>query len=103
MASAAAASSSAATSSSSSAITCAACRRPIVSARIECAECASVSLCLDCFATGAEAPELGHNAGHSYRVHENLASFCLFDKDWTAEEELSMLQGIDMYGLGNWR
>lgn len=37
------------------------------------------------------------------RIHENLASFNLFDKDWSAEDELLLLQGIDMYGMGNWR
>jgi hypothetical protein len=111
--------------------------------RIECAVCTGVILCIECFASGSEAPELGHTRGHAYkcvvvvcggrswrcsprgrpagahplrpaalpsratafsrRVHENRQSFCLFDRDWSAEDELNLLQGIDMYGMGNWR
>ena len=82
---------------------CAACRKDIPSVRIECAVCTGVSLCIECFASGSEAPEVGHTRTHSYRVHENLQSFSLFDKEWTAEDELLLLQGIDMYGMGNWR
>ena len=85
------------------AVVCSVCMRPISSVRIDCAVCANVSLCVNCFGTGASALELGHLSSHAYRVQENLASFCLYDKDWTAEEELLLLQGIDMYGLGNWR
>jgi hypothetical protein len=75
----------------------------ITSIGIECAVCSSVDLCIECFAVGAELPELGHTAAHDYRVHENLSSFALYDREWTAEDELLLLQGIDMYGMGNWR
>jgi len=34
---------------------------------------------------------------------DNLASFALYDRDWSAQEELLLLDGIEMYGLGNWR
>jgi hypothetical protein len=73
----------------------------ITSIGIECAVCSNLDLCIECFAIGVEPP--GHAATHDYRVHENLSSFALYDREWTAEDELLLLQGIDMYGMGNWR
>ena len=29
-------------------------------------------------------------------------NFPLFEEDWGADEELLLLEGIEMYGLGNW-
>ena len=46
---------------------CAVCKKDIASVRIECAECANVVMCIECFATGSEAPELGHTRHHSYK------------------------------------
>jgi hypothetical protein len=42
-----------------------------------------------------------HKRTHAYLVYDNL-SFPLFDPAWTASEELSLVQGIMKYGLGNW-
>lgn len=54
---------------------------------------------------GRTAPEIPeqekHKADHEYHVFDNL-NFPLFTKDWTAHEELKILQGIMKCGLGNW-
>jgi hypothetical protein len=42
-----------------------------------------------------------HKANHAYIVFDNLIS-PLFDQSWTSQEELSLVQGIMNYGLGNW-
>lgn len=66
---------------------------------IECTQCENVSLCCRCFASGSE---LGtHKSDHNYRVINN--DFVLFDKsNWTAAEELTMLDMLYTYGYGNW-
>ncbi len=62
-----------------------------------------MDLCILCFASGSESESLpNHRRNHAYCVEDNLA-FTLYDKNWSAEEELMMLDGIEMYGLGNWR
>ena len=40
-------------------------------------------------------------ATHSFRVIEQN-SFPIFDKDWGADEELLLLEGAEIYGLGSW-
>lgn len=51
---------------------------------------------------GRTASELvEHKADHEYHVFDNL-NFPLFTKDWTAKEDLLLLQGIMKCGLGNW-
>ena len=42
-----------------------------------------------------------HRNDHRYRVMERL-DFPLITSDWTAREELSLLEGIEQYGIGNW-
>ncbi|KAL6511247.1 hypothetical protein OROHE_020471 [Orobanche hederae] len=42
-----------------------------------------------------------HKSNHSYRVMDNLA-FPLICPDWNADEEMLLLEGLEMYGLGNW-
>jgi hypothetical protein len=68
--------------------------------RVKCAECESFDLCMNCFAAGNEVAP--HKNNHAYRVVDNIA-FPTFHKDWTAEEELLLLEGIETYGVGNWR
>jgi transcriptional adapter 2-alpha len=76
------------------------CRRDITNqVRIRCAECQEFDLCLDCFSVGAEIQS--HKRSHSYRVMEKL-DFPILSADWTAHEELMLLQALDLYGLGNW-
>eukprot|EP01035_Chromulina_nebulosa_P017699 gene17699-23289_t len=56
----------------------------------------------DCFASGVEL--FPHDITHykSYQVNDCL-DFPLFAKDWTANEELALLDGIEKYGVGNWK
>ncbi|KAL9661268.1 hypothetical protein QQ045_026092 [Rhodiola kirilowii] len=67
--------------------------------RIKCAVCPDFDLCVECFSVGAEVTP--HKSGHPYRVMDNL-SFPLICPDWNADEEILLLEGIEMYGLGNW-
>jgi transcriptional adapter 2-alpha len=55
---------------------------------------------LECFANGAESDE--HKCCHSYRVVDYIG-YPLFHEKWTVEDDLLLLEGIEMYGLGNWR
>ncbi|CAK4072400.1 unnamed protein product [Aphanomyces euteiches] len=74
--------------------------------RITCAECQKgpVVLCIECFSSGVEDvpgfPE--HRKDHSYMVSDCL-SFSILDPEWTADEELLLLEGIEMFGMGNWK
>jgi hypothetical protein len=73
---------------------------------IRCAECndPAVDLCGECFGKGSTSADIpNHKPQHAYRVVDHLPAITLFDKDWNAKEELLLLDGIDMYGLGNWR
>ncbi|KAF7145584.1 hypothetical protein RHSIM_Rhsim04G0027300 [Rhododendron simsii] len=54
--------------------------------RIKCVTCPDYDLCVECFSVGAE---------------DNL-SFPLICPDWNADEEILLLEGIEMYGFGNW-
>lgn len=65
-----------------------------------CAECTGISLCSDCFATGIKIGD--HEPWHAYRVSDCL-DIPYNGKDWSYNEELLLLQGIERCGLGNWR
>ena len=76
------------------------CRRDLTNiVRIKCAICSDFDLCVECFTAGAELSP--HKRDHDYRVMDNL-SFPIFAEDWGADDELLLLEGIEMYGLGNW-
>ena len=71
-------------------------------ARIQCAVCRGVDLCPQCAVLDTDAGE--HRRSHAYRVMDNLgvpvdAAY----PDWTADEELRMLEGIQLFGFGNWK
>lgn len=91
--------------------TCDACSTDIThTVHIRCAEkvgapgaerltCPDFDLCVDCLLHGKS---LGpHRATHDYRVISSH-SFPIFNKDWGADEELALIEGAEMYGLGNW-
>ncbi|KAF6145060.1 hypothetical protein GIB67_013411 [Kingdonia uniflora] len=67
--------------------------------RIKCVKCPDFDLCVECFSVGAEVTP--HKSNHPYRVMDNL-SFPLICPDWNADEEILLLEGIEMYGVGNW-
>lgn len=67
--------------------------------RIKCAMCPDFDLCIECFSVGAEMQP--HKSNHPYRVMDSL-SFPLICPDWNADEEILLLEGLEMYGLGNW-
>ncbi|KAI0645860.1 hypothetical protein C8Q79DRAFT_926977 [Trametes meyenii] len=75
------------------------------SIRIKCADSAcetgdGVDICPACFCSGKEFNN--HKRGHAYRVVE-LHSYPIFVEDWGADEELLLLEGITLQGLGNWQ
>ena len=81
--------------------TCNSCMRNITTEfRIRCAECTDYDICADCFAAGHEREN--HKRTHAYRIVDSLDS-PLFTKDWTINEELMLLEGIEKYGAGNWK
>ncbi|WFD32080.1 Transcriptional adapter ada2 [Malassezia sp. CBS 17886] len=68
--------------------------------RIRCAGgCEDFDLCGTCFCTGAEVGT--HKAWHDYRVIEQHAE-PIYCPDWGADEELLLIDGCQVYGLGNW-
>ncbi|KAK7393788.1 hypothetical protein VNO78_22352 [Psophocarpus tetragonolobus] len=67
--------------------------------RIKCVVCQDFDLCIECFSVGAEVNP--HKSNHPYRIMDNL-SFPLLCPDWNADEEMLLLEGIEMYGFGNW-
>ncbi|POM80833.1 Transcriptional adapter 2-alpha, partial [Phytophthora palmivora] len=97
----------------------------------ECLSQPPFELCVECFAVGIELGE--HKKSHRYTVsdclafpivHEppstenapsapaavgtNAAAFPTTSSDtanaeWTADEELLLLEGIEMFGMGNWK
>ncbi|KAF9818139.1 hypothetical protein IEO21_02981 [Rhodonia placenta] len=75
------------------------------SIRIKCADpvCElgdGVDICPACFCSGKEFGR--HKRCHEYRVVE-LHSYPIFSEDWGADEELLLLEGISLQGLGNWQ
>ncbi|CAO2842415.1 unnamed protein product [Amaranthus hypochondriacus] len=67
--------------------------------RIKCAMCSDFDLCVECFSVGVDLKP--HESNHDYRVMDSL-SFPLISSDWNADEEILLLEGLGMYGLGNW-
>lgn len=42
-----------------------------------------------------------HRAHHAYRIISSHA-FPIFTPDWGADEELLLIEGAELFGLGNW-
>ncbi|ORM39540.1 Transcriptional adapter 2 [Babesia sp. Xinjiang] len=86
---------------------------------IKCAECKDFHSCVKCFCQGLEKPieeaqassfvQLPDNS--EYEEHKNYHKytpvgpndFALFTADWSAEQEILLIDGIAKYGLGNWQ
>ncbi|KAJ0405198.1 hypothetical protein ATCC90586_008826 [Pythium insidiosum] len=103
-------------------ITCAECFSPTTSLPL-------IELCVECFGVGVELG--GHKKTHKYTVSDCLAFPIVRERgaasidapapaaqsndaskdalvsnassDWTADEELLLLEGIEMFGMGNWK
>ncbi|XP_074647380.1 transcriptional adapter 2-beta-like isoform X2 [Tubulanus polymorphus] len=80
---------------------CTYCQNLVEGVRIRCAECPDIDLCLPCYACGAEFGS--HKKDHDYIVLDNL-DFPIYGVsiNWTAGEELLLLDSVEQYGFGNW-
>ena len=81
---------------------CTLCDRTITkSVKVRCLDCTTtpIHMCLECHRTGEE--KYDHKSTHAYYILDNL-NFPLFIKNWSAKEELMLIQGIMKCGLGNW-
>ncbi|KAI1326123.1 hypothetical protein F5Y16DRAFT_375829 [Xylariaceae sp. FL0255] len=70
--------------------------------RIRCAHsaCNEYDLCVQCFSHGSTSGS--HNPStHPYRVIEQN-SIPIFDAEWGADEELLLIEGCEIYGIGSW-
>ena len=67
--------------------------------RARCAVCPDYDSCLDCFSVGAALKP--HKPEHAYRLIE-VVHTPIFQIGWTAEEEEKLLEGLELYGIGNW-
>ncbi|KAJ3122031.1 RNA-dependent RNA polymerase [Nowakowskiella sp. JEL0407] len=84
--------------------TCDGCKLDITKVvKISCVDCtdSQVDFCVDCFCSGVEPAESPHKRTHSYRVLEIL-NYPLFEKNWSADEEMMLIEGLELYGMGNW-
>ncbi|ROV93207.1 hypothetical protein VMCG_08755 [Cytospora schulzeri] len=70
--------------------------------RIRCAHsaCNDYDLCVQCFSKGSSSNN-HQPSTHPYRVIEQN-SFPIFDDGWGADEELLLLEGCEIYGIGSW-
>lgn len=68
--------------------------------KVYCEECKDIFICLKCFVEGRESRE--HKKTHKYRILNKL-KFSLFGKEWTAREEINLLEGLQQFGYGNWK
>lgn len=76
------------------------CGRDLSSAvRARCVVCPDYDSCLDCFSVGAAL--LPHRPEHSYRLIE-VVHTPIFQVGWSADEEEKLLEGLELYGVGNW-
>lgn len=66
---------------------------------VNCITCSDVRLCLECFSSGALMAD--HETNHPYELID-CGSFSIIDESWKAYEELTLLEAIELYGIGNW-
>ncbi|RMJ23467.1 SAGA complex subunit Ada2 [Aspergillus sp. HF37] len=70
--------------------------------RISCAHpaCHEYDLCVPCFSSG-ESSKNHDPSTHPFQVIEQN-SVPIFQDDWGADEELLLLEGAEIYGVGSW-
>jgi hypothetical protein len=62
-----------------------------VSGVAQCVECPNIDLCHFCFCAGVELKQ--HSKSHKYRVNDSLQNFSVFSADWSARDELRLIEG----------
>ena len=81
-------------------ISCEICLREITRlCYIKCAVCDNLCVCVNCFASARNKGS--HTTQHPYQVIDPL-KFPVLDPSWTAREEVMLLEGLQMFGYGNW-
>ncbi|KAL8659630.1 MAG: hypothetical protein Q9226_000335 [Calogaya cf. arnoldii] len=70
--------------------------------RIRCAHpaCSEYDLCVPCFSKGDSSRDHDPKT-HPFSVIEQH-SIPIYTRDWGADEELLLLEGLEVYGLGSW-
>jgi transcriptional adapter 2-alpha len=69
--------------------------------RVQCIDCpAQCDICVNCFLGLVVFDQ--HVPEHRYQLVNKL-NFPLFVEDWTAEEELLLMEGLERKGFGNWQ
>ncbi|KAL8591944.1 hypothetical protein ACOMHN_020422 [Nucella lapillus] len=78
---------------------CAVCSMQLTPPYVRCRQCVQdVHICLPCFACGAEVG--AHQNDHPYTIVRD--DFPVFEPQWTAAEELTLLSSLETMGYGNW-
>jgi transcriptional adapter 2-beta len=80
---------------------CIYCQEDITGLRVECIECPEFDFCLQCFSAGAEIGQ--HKNNHAYQFMDS-GTISIFNGrgNWTAREQLRLLDAIEQFGFGNW-
>ncbi|XP_011153545.1 transcriptional adapter 2B [Harpegnathos saltator] len=80
---------------------CTYCQEDIAGLRVKCIECPEFDLCLQCFSSGAEIGQ--HKNNHAYQFMDS-GTISIFNGrgNWTAKEQLRLLDAIEQFGFGNW-
>ncbi|XP_066589963.1 transcriptional adapter 2B isoform X2 [Prorops nasuta] len=80
---------------------CTYCQEDITGLRVKCVECPDFDLCLQCFSAGAEIGQ--HKNDHSYQFMDS-GTISIFSGrgNWTAMEQLRLLDAIEQFSYGNW-
>ena len=74
----------------------------VLQVRIRCADssCNDYDLCVPCFSNGSSSQNHDPST-HAFSVIEQH-SIPIYTADWGADEELLLLEGAEVYGLGSW-
>uniref|UniRef100_A0A8C7EEK0 Transcriptional adapter n=1 Tax=Nothoprocta perdicaria TaxID=30464 RepID=A0A8C7EEK0_NOTPE len=80
---------------------CRGCSSYLTEPYVKCAECGPPPflLCLQCFTRGFEYKK--HQSDHTYEIM--TSDFPVLDPNWTAQEEMALLEAVMDCGFGNWQ